>query len=52
MRRSRAESDRFYAAQAKSALPPSDPRVSAVDAFTSEPIGVLSVALPGRAGAH
>jgi hypothetical protein len=41
----------FYAAQAKAALPPSDPRVSAVAAFTSEPIGVLSVALSGSAGA-
>jgi hypothetical protein len=41
----------FYAVQANAALPPSDPRVPAVEAFRSEPIGVLSVAFPGSAGA-
>jgi hypothetical protein len=35
------------AAQASSDLPPGDPRIAAVEAFGSDPIGVLRVALPG-----
>jgi hypothetical protein len=39
----------FDAAQAKAALPPSDPRAAAVEAFLEDPIGVLRVTLPGSA---
>jgi hypothetical protein len=36
----------FDSAKAMSALPPGDPRAAAVDAFISEPIGVLTLQLP------
>jgi hypothetical protein len=39
----------FDAQQAMAALPPGDPRAAAVDAFISEPIGVLTLAVPAAA---